>query len=57
MNKLKSGDFTQALKLETGREYQFRYLVNDHYWANEPEADKQLHNGINEGENNSVIVL
>ena len=40
MKKLKSGDFTQTLNLETGREYQFKYLVNNTTWANETEADE-----------------
>mgnify|MGYP003573662284 FL=1 len=57
MKKLKSGDFTQTLNLETGREYQFKYLVNNTTWANETEADKVVPNGIVEGEFNSVIEL
>lgn len=57
MKKLKSGDFTQTLNLETGKEYQFKYLVNDTVWANEADADKTVPNGIVEGEFNSVIDL
>jgi len=57
MKKLKSGDFTQTLNLETGKEYQFKYLVNDTTWTNESEADKMVPNGIVEGEFNSVIDL
>ena len=57
MKKLKSGDFTQTLNLETGKEYQFKYLVNDTDWVNETEADKVVPNGIVEGEFNSVIEL
>ena len=57
MKKLKSGDFTQTLNLETGKEYQFKYLINDTIWANETEADKIVPNGIVEGEFNSVIDL
>jgi 1,4-alpha-glucan branching enzyme len=57
MNKLKNGDFTQALNLETGKEYQFKYLINDTTWENETEADKMAPNGIVEGEFNSVIDL
>lgn len=57
MKKLKSGDFTQTLNLETGAAYQFKYLINDTIWANETEADKMVPNGIVEGEFNSVIDL
>lgn len=57
MNKLKSGEFTQTLKLDRGREYQFRYLADDSIWDNEPEADKYVPNGIVNGDHNSVIVL
>jgi 1,4-alpha-glucan branching enzyme len=57
MNKLKSGDFTQTLNLDAGAEYQFKYLINDTVWENEAEADKEIPNGIVEGEFNSVVVL
>jgi len=54
--KLKKGSFKLTLELETGREYQFRYLYNDSIWANEPEADKHVPNEFGDSEN-SVIVL
>lgn len=57
MNKLKSGEFTQTLKLDPGREYQFRYLINNVLWKNEEEADKQVPNGLVAGDYNSVVVL
>lgn len=57
MKKLKGGVFTQVIKLETGREYQFRYLVDDYFWENEPEADKLVPSGVDPLEYNSVIVL
>lgn len=57
MSKLKSGDFTQTLKLNTGSEYQFRYFINETVWSNEEEADKTVPNGVVEGEFNSVLAL
>ena len=57
MTQLKSGDFTQTLKLDAGNEYQFRYLINDTIWVNEAEADKTVPNGLVEGEFNSVLAL
>ncbi|NQU55550.1 MAG: isoamylase early set domain-containing protein [Bacteroidetes bacterium] len=57
MNKLKSGEFTQTLKLDAGREYQFRYLIDDTFWHNEAEADKLVPNGLVVEDYNSVLVL
>ena len=57
MKKLKSGDFTQTINLETGKAYQFKYLINDNVWENDAEADKMVPNGIVEGEFNSVVEL
>lgn len=57
MKKLKSGDFTQTIKLGVGSEYQFRYFINDTTWSNEVEADKTAPTGIVAGEVNSVIEL
>jgi 1,4-alpha-glucan branching enzyme len=54
--KLKSGMFSHTLKLNQGKEYHFRYLINDSVWDNEPEADRHVPNGLGSG-NNSVIVL
>nr|WP_320020603.1 isoamylase early set domain-containing protein [uncultured Draconibacterium sp.] len=57
MKKLKSGDFTQTLNLETGKAYQFKYLIDNSVWENESEADSSVPNGIVEGEFNSVLDL
>ncbi len=56
MKRLKSGDFTQTVELETEQtEYQFRYLNDQGVWENDWEADKYIPNGI-DGEN-SVVQL
>ena len=57
MSKLKSGEFSQTLKLDAGNEYQFRYFICDKTWANDDEADKTVPNGVGEGEFNSVLAL
>ncbi|MCY1721750.1 isoamylase early set domain-containing protein [Prolixibacteraceae bacterium Z1-6] len=57
MKKLKNGDFTQTLKLDAEKEYQFKYVINDKIWINEEEADKMVPNGLVEGEFNSALVL
>lgn len=41
MKKLKDGDYSIKLDLEPGREYQFRYLIDDESkWENNKNADK-----------------
>jgi len=47
--------WSMSLDLETGREYQFRYLIDGSNWENDPEADKYVASGF--GSENSVIVL
>ncbi len=55
MNKLKTGDCTVVISLESGREYQFRYLIDGYRWENDPEADRYEPNGFSGV--NSVIVV
>ena len=49
----KSGQFNITLELETGREYQFRYLVNGTEWHNDWHADKCVPNPFS-GDNSVV---
>ena len=53
MTALKSNDFTATLELETGKEYQFRYLIDGLVWKNDAQADSLVANSF--GEENSVI--
>jgi 1,4-alpha-glucan branching enzyme len=53
MTALKSNDFTATLELETGKEYQFRYLVDGLVWKNDAQADAFVANSF--GEENSVV--
>lgn len=55
MKSLKSGDFKAIVKLETGKNYQFRYLIDGEKWENDWEADEYLPNG--HGTENSVVLL
>ncbi len=56
MKRLKSGDFTQTVDLDTDQpEYQFRYLNDQGIWENDWEADNYIPNGI-DGENSVVRV-
>ncbi len=53
MTALKSNDFTAILELETGKEYQFRYLIDGNAWKNEAQADGFVVNSF--GVENSVV--
>jgi 1,4-alpha-glucan branching enzyme len=56
MTRLKNGEFKVSVDLETGREYQFRYLIGDDTWENDWEADKYSPTGITTEENSVVVV-
>jgi 1,4-alpha-glucan branching enzyme len=53
MEKLKDGRFKVTIDLDRGREYQFRYLVNQQEWHNDWEADKYVPNPFS-GDNSVV---
>lgn len=55
MNKKKDGSFWTEISLPKESEHEFKYLVNENEWLNEPEADKEQPNDF--GSSNSVIVL
>jgi 1,4-alpha-glucan branching enzyme len=56
LTRRKTGHFNVTLDLETGREYQFRYLIDGHAWENEHEADRYVPSGF-PGADNSVVVV
>jgi 1,4-alpha-glucan branching enzyme len=53
MKRLKGGGFTLALSLEPGRQYQFKYLVDDQRWENDAVADSYVSNAF--GTEDSVV--
>jgi len=55
LKKLKNGNFKGTIDLETGKKYQFRYLV-DGVHKNEEKADAYVYNDF-AGTDNSVIEL
>ena len=55
LKKSKTGEWSVSLDLETGKEYQFRYLIDGNIWENDPEADKFVASGL--GSENSVLSL
>jgi 1,4-alpha-glucan branching enzyme len=53
MKKQKDNGWRLTLSLKPGGEYEFRYLLNERDWFNDPEADRFVPNPF--GELNSVV--
>lgn len=53
MKRAKDGAWRAEIKLEAGREYQYRYLINDSEWHNDQNADKYVTHPY--GGENSVV--
>ncbi len=57
MKKLKKdGSFSIQKTFESGKEYQFKYLLRTENWMNETESDKFVDTQFDDSQN-SVIVL
>ena len=56
LKKQKDGNFKASMELEKGKEFAFRYLVDNDVWINDEAADKYVASGISYDEN-SVVVL
>ncbi|MEP6465553.1 MAG: isoamylase early set domain-containing protein [Parafilimonas sp.] len=55
MSKKKDGSFTCDINLPKDSRHEFKYLVNNDVWINEPEADGEQWNMF--GGSNSVITV
>lgn len=55
MSRKKDGSFSADINLPKESRHEFKYLVNETLWLNEPEADSEAPNEF--GGSNSVIVL
>ena len=53
MKQLKNGSFKTTVNLETGKSYEFRYLIDGEKWENDSEADKYIASPY--GSENSVV--
>ena len=53
MKRLKKGGFTATLSLDTGRDYQFRYLMDGVAWENDWAADGYVPTHF--GSDNSLV--
>lgn len=56
LKKLKSGAFKITVDLPCGRDYQYRYLVDNTTWQNDWEADKYVPSPYYGAENSVVSV-
>lgn len=55
MKKKKDGSFTAEIQLPKSSQHEFRYLLNQSEWVNEPTADGEVENSF--GSSNSVLSL
>jgi len=56
LKRRKDGSFSLTLELVRGREYQFRYLIDDMYWENDWAADKYMASTFGDCDNSVVVV-
>ncbi len=56
LKQSKDGSFSQSFEFESGREYQFRYLLDGTTWINDESADRYVTSGLGDSEN-GVITL
>ena len=55
MSRKKDGSFSADVNLPKDSTHEFKYLVDQKEWLNDPEADKEVPNVY--GSSNSVITL
>lgn len=55
MNRKKDGSFSADVNLPKDSRHEFKYLVNNSEWMNDPEADGQTPNQY--GGTNSVVLV
>ncbi len=55
MKMMENGDYITKLDLETGKEYQFRYLIDESKWENDWNADKYIKNTYGDHDNSVVL--
>jgi DNA-directed RNA polymerase omega subunit len=56
MKKLKNGDYCITLNLEPGREYQFRYFIDESKWENDWNADRYVKSPLGDSDNSVIEV-
>jgi 1,4-alpha-glucan branching enzyme len=56
LKKLKNGNYSITLELESGKEYQFRYLIDECKWENDWNADKYVRSHYGDSDNSVIII-
>ena len=56
MKKLKKGGYTATLELEPGKEYQFRYIIDESKWENDWNPDKYVKSPYGDSDNSVIVV-
>jgi len=56
MKHRKDGSFEITVNLEKDREYQFRYLLDNHIWENDDSADRYVRTPYGDADNSIVVV-
>ena len=56
MKRLKTGAFRTTVELAKDRSYQFRYLLDQSQWENDPEADNYLPTPFGDSLNSVISV-
>ena len=56
MKRLKNGGYTITLELKPGKEYQFRYLIDESKWENDWNADKYVKSPFGDSDNSVIVV-
>lgn len=55
MKKIKNGDYTIKLDLEPGKEYQYRYFIDESKWENDWNADKYVRSIYGDSDNSVIM--
>lgn len=56
MKKLKNGLFKTTIELETGKQYEFRYLIDNKRWVNDDGADSYSFSEYGNCDNSVVTI-
>jgi len=56
LKRLKTGTFKVTIDLPCGKEYQYRYLIDNSVWENDWAADKYVLSPYHDSENSVVVV-
>jgi 1,4-alpha-glucan branching enzyme len=56
MKKSRNGSYSVSIELETGKDYQFRYLLDNYRWENETNADRFVPSGYGDSVNSVLSI-